>query len=142
MKNKYSSFFTALKRHPHLSKEQAVQDFTKGRTSSLKALDYWELQELVRGLNNVGVPQKPVQKEYAGGEKANRMRRAIIAIFRNMDKQPADAILWAEKQGAKGQKKRFNDYTTGELHILIDVAEKVQRDWEAGIRKRATNTMT
>lgn len=120
-----------------MTKEQAVLDFTNGKSNSLKALDHWDVQELTRSLNNVAMP-KPLEqkKEYPGGEKANQMRRAIIAIFRKMDKTAADAIYWSEKQGVKGKKKQFNDYTTGELYALISIAEKVLKDWEAGIRRR------
>jgi hypothetical protein len=51
----------------------------------------------------------------------------------------ADAIAWAEKQGVKGVKKKFNDYTTGELYVLIGIAEKVLSDWEKGVRKQFSN---
>ncbi len=134
--NQYSSFFSALKRLPGLSKEEAVYDFTQGRTRSLRTLTVFELQELTRRLTNLaGHPQqKPF--EYPGGEKADKMRKAIIAIFRKMGRPTATAIAWAEKQGAKGHKKRFNDYTTGELYILIGIAEKVLGDWEKGVRKQ------
>lgn len=130
MANKYSSFYTALKRHPQLTKEQAVLDFTNGQTDSLKALDHWELQELTRNLNNINIKS----------DKADKMRKAVIAIFRRMGRTVDDAIAWAEKQGVKGQKKPFNDYTTGELYVLIGIAEKVLKDWEKGVRQRVANT--
>lgn len=128
---KYATFFLALKRHPHLTKEQAVLNFTNGQTNSLKALDHWEVQELTRRLNDLAPAPSPKGegRAYPGGEKA------IIAIWRSMGRQPADAIAWAEKQGVKGVKKRFNDYTNGELYILIAIAEKAKNDWLAQVRK-------
>ncbi len=134
MSNRYASFYTALRRHPQLSKEDAVRSFTQGRTGSLRELDHWELQELTRRLQAVDMPAPATPPP--GGEKANRMRKAIIAIFYNMKRTPADAIAWAEKQGVKGQKKKFNHYTTGELYVLISIAEKIRQDWQRGIRNR------
>lgn len=53
MSNRYASFYTALRRHPQLSKEDAVRSFTQGRTGSLRELDHWELQE-VAGCGHAG----------------------------------------------------------------------------------------
>lgn len=144
MKNQYSSFFLALKKLPGLSKEEAVYDFTQGRTRSLRKLDHWEVQELTRRLNDLTPGPSPKREgsptaQHPGGEKADKMRKAIIAIFRKMGRTVADAIAWAEKQGVKGVKKKFNDYTTQELYVLIGIAEKILTDWEKGIRKQIKN---
>ncbi len=133
MKNRYASFFGAfndsVKRGNPNTKEEQVKEFTKGRTDSLKDLTDWELQELTRLLRIVA-PQPIVD------DKSDRMRKAIIAIFKSMNRQTADAINWAEKQGVRGVKKPFNDYTTGDLFVLINIAEKVKMDWQKSIRKK------
>jgi len=133
MANRYAPFFAAynnsVKRGNPNSKDEQVKEFTNGAKSSLKDLTDWELQELTR-LLRVVAPQ-PI-----ANDKADRMRKAIIAIFKSMNKQTADAILWAEKQGVKGIKKAFNDYTTGELFVLISIAEKMKIDWQKSIRNK------
>lgn len=142
--NKYSGFFKALKKLPGLSKEEAVYDFTSGRTRSLRKLDHWEVQELTRRLaeivGKVQVSKRDEEKkfdQFPGGEKADKMRKAIIAIFRKMGKTVPEAISWAERQGVKGVKKKFNEYTTGELYVLIGIAEKILGDLETKIRENA-----
>jgi len=131
MKNKYSPFFaaynTSVKRGNPSTKEDTIKDFTNGRTASLKELTDWELQELTRRLN-VFAPN-------LWGGKADSMRKAIIAIFKSMEKTTEQAKAWAEKQGAKGNKKQFNHYTTGELYVLIQIAEKIKKDWLKNLRK-------
>ena len=136
MTNKYAAFFTTLRRHAGLTKEDAVLQFTAGCTHSLKALDNWELQELTRRLQAIAPPPAP---PYPGGEKANQLRRVLIAIFKGMGKTVADAAAWAQRQGVRGYKKKFNDYTTGELHQLIEIAKKIEQHWREGIRKRISN---
>jgi hypothetical protein len=134
MKNKYASFFAvynaSVKRGNRNSKEETIQDFTNGRTTSLKDLSVWELQELTRQLQQFTQP-KVVGKE-------DNMRKAIIAIFKSMGRTVVDAKAWAEKQGVKGLKKPFNSYTTGELFVLIQIAEKIKIDWQKSIRKQVT----
>lgn len=135
MKNQYAPFFAAynasVKAGNSLSKEEQINIFTNGRTSSLKELSHWELQELTRSLCMVA--PAPVVND-----KADKMRKAIIAIYRSMGRTVADAIAWAEKQGVKGTKKQFNQYTTGELYVLIGIAEKIKADWSKSIRKQIT----
>lgn len=139
MKNKYAPFFAAynasVQRGNPFTKEEVVGNFTNHRTQSLKDLDHWELQELTRSLQNLTPP--PIREEAA--ERADKMRKAIIAIFRSMGRTVADTKAWAEKQGVKGLKKGFNEYTTGELHVLIGLAEKIKGDWQKSIRKQVQN---
>lgn len=138
MKNIFSPFFAAyndsVKRGNPFTKEEVVSNFTNGRTSSLKHLDHWELQELTRTLRQLSPPPSGGGRE--GAEKADKMRKAIIAIFKSMNRTTEDAKAWAEKQGVKGLKKAFNEYTTGDLYILIGIAEKIKSDWQKSIRKQ------
>lgn len=136
--NRYTTFFAALKKLPGLTKEEAVYDFTGGAHKSLRLLTEWELQELTRRMQQLSgnVKKEFVDNKVADNPKADKMRKAIIAIFYSMNQTANDAKEWAEKQGVKGVKRKFNDYTTGELYTLILIAEKAKRDWDKAIRKR------
>lgn len=136
MKNKYSPFFAAfnasVKKGNSNTKEEQIKIFTNGRTSSLKDLTQWELEELTRSLQKIAPTQN---------EKGDKMRKVIIAIFRSMGRTVDEAKAWAEKQGVRGQKKGFNEYTNGELYVLISLAEKVKTDWSSSIRKQVTEKL-
>lgn len=132
--NKYAAFFaaynTSVKRGNDMTREEVIQQFTEGRTPSLKDLSDIELQELTRRLNMLtGTRYQP------NNDKLDKMRKSIIAIFHDMNKTPATAKAWAEKQGVFGNKKRFNDYTGRELFALIRIAEKIRKEYYAAIRK-------
>jgi hypothetical protein len=135
--NKYAAFYaaynTSVKRGNPNSKEDTVKDFTDGRTVKLTDLSIHELQELVRRLNTLAGTNKPVDNS-----KADTMRKSIIAIFKSINGTTADAIAWAEKQGVRGVKKKFNSYTTGELFVLIQVAENIKKSRQTAIRKSIT----
>ncbi len=130
--NRYTAFFAAysasVKAGNYLSKEELVQSFTGGATTSLKELTDAQLAELTAKLNALNPAPVP--------GKEDKMRKSIIAIFRHMNRTPQDAIDWAEKQGVKGVKKRFNDYTSQELYILIRIAEKIHVDKNIALRKQ------
>lgn len=145
MNNQYAAFFAALKTSRKmgnsLSRAELVSQFTEGRTASLKELDAWELNEITIRLNHLNLGSsigqlKPQATVASAASKSDRMRKAIIAIFHKMDRPPAAAIAWAEKQGVKGVKKRFNDYSNQELYQLILVSEKVLKDYLKAIRKK------
>jgi hypothetical protein len=139
--NKYAAFYAAynksIERGNPLTKEEQVKTFTKGRTKSLQDLSYTELRELVTSLNYTNENKwKPTSEDDV---KRDKMRKAIIAIYKDMHRTTQSAIAWAEKQGVKGVKKRFNDYTTQELYLLITVAEKVRDDWKKSIANKVKN---
>lgn len=137
MNNPYAAFFAAFKKSQErgnpLTRSEVILEFTSGRTGSLKDLQPYELNELTLRIRHMN--PDCFQKKTIENPKSDRMRKAIIAIFHKMDKQPSQAIAWAEKQGVGGVKKRFNDYTNQELYKLILVAEKVLNDYEAALRK-------
>lgn len=134
--NRYTKFFAAynssVKRGNPNSKEEVVSQFTDKRTSSLKDLSEFELQELTRNLNGLSATHKWKPPDV----EADKMRKSIIAIFKNTGRTVDDAKNWAEKQGVNGVKKSFNKYTKQELFVLIRVAEKVKMDQDAAIRKK------
>ena len=134
--NRYTPFFaaiaTATKRGLTKSRDEVVAEFTEGRTSSVKDLSDYELQELCRRLNALsGSSYTPT----AGNQKADKMRKSIIAIFYSMNKTAAQAKAWAEKQGIDGIKKPFNAYKTQELWRLIRIAEMIKQDHDKVLRK-------
>lgn len=150
--NRYAAFFAAynssVKRGNPLSREEQISEFTGGRTQSLKELNAWELNELTMRLNKSAIVSTSLNERKAlpaaERSRSDRMRKAIIAIFHKMDRPPAAAIAWAEKQGVtstslsnRGEhvKKRFNDYSNQELYQLILRAEKALADYQMGIRK-------
>lgn len=134
--SKYAAFFSAYNASVTagntLSREEQIRTFTNQRTASLKDLAPDELQQLTALLNQAaGFKAKPP----AEGAKEDKMRKSIIAIFKKMGQGVPEAKAWAEKQGVKGIKRAFNDYTSQELFQLIRVAEKVLADYQLAIRK-------
>lgn len=142
MANHYAAFYAAysesVKAGSPLSKEEVVSDFTQGRTTSLKELSGQELEAIVVRLNEFSRFKPKAQAKQTENPKGDSMRKSIIAIFYKMNKTPAQAKDWAEKQGVRGIKRSFNDYTNSELFTLIRVAEKVLFDWQSSIRKKMT----
>lgn len=136
--NRYAAFFAAynesVRRGNPLSRQDIVYDFTNGKTTSLKELSYGELHELILRLSKQSGTYKPKLKNEQD-TKENRMRRKIIAVFYNMQYSAKDAIAWAERQGVRGVKKPFNLYTSGELHVLIEIALKMEREFLIKYRK-------
>ena len=65
------------------------------------------------------------KREIPGGPAAERLRKRLIAIGHNIGKHPNAVKNWCEKQGAFGNKKKFNDYTPQELRCLAEIYEKV-----------------
>lgn len=138
--SKYAAFFAALKASQAAgnpcTKEEVVREFTDGFKESLRELSDIELNELVRRLTALN-PQPS-----ALDPKADKMRKAIIAIFRSMGRTVDNAKAWAEKQGAFKNKRPFNEYSAQELHVLIRLAEKVKSDHLAAQRKTIRNKTT
>lgn len=137
--NKYAAFY-ALQRQTGLSKEALIESFTAGRTASLRALSDVELQDLCNGLRKT-LGQKVSQSKPYANTKADQMRKALIALFHNMDYPNAAqaAKAWAEKQGVRGVKRRFNEYSTSELYTLLKIGDKMVADFQSSIRKKIFN---
>jgi hypothetical protein len=158
----YAAFNTAVKKGCNYSKEELVEGFTEGRTGSLKDLSDGELREIVLQLNgrtstplsnrtstplsnrtstplsnrtSTGFASTSLSDRSATDVKRDKMRKAIISNFKFIDKTTGDAIAWAEKYGCNGVKRKFNEYTTQELYVLIQNAEKMKIDFLKAIRK-------
>lgn len=132
MANNYSRFFAVIKQinsqGGHLSKEQAVSEFTQGRTDKLGDLSLGEFQELERSLIRLAGTSKPSAAKYKD-DPLDKARKAIIAHFKSIGRTTEDAITWAEKYGVNGVKKRFNDYNGQELWQLVQNSKKVKSDF-------------
>ena len=141
MSNNYSRFFSLVKQinatGAALTKEDIIEDFTNGRTSSLKALDTREFQELERQLI-ARVNKTKTASDYKNDPR-DAQRKAIISQFKSIGRTANDAIAWAEKYGVNGVKRAFNDYTAQELYILTKNAENVKRDFILSINKKLHN---
>jgi DNA modification methylase len=138
MAHNYSRFFSLIKQINStgvaLTKEEVIEDFTNGKTTSLKALKHFELQELERQLiarlNNT-----KTAKDFKSDPR-DAQRKAIISQFKSIGRTAKDAIAWAEKYGVNGIKKMFNDYDASELFILTKNAEKVKSDFIKSVNKK------
>ena len=134
MKNKYTAFFAAfaasVKAGNKATKEEAVHEFTGGRTSSLKDLTSAELHDLVTRLNaHSGFT--PKRNFFQGTEQ--KMRLAFFPMAYEMgwaaggDSKTAVARIdaWCRQQKYK---TGFNDLDAKQLGILLTVfKEKVYK---------------
>lgn len=144
-KHNYKAFFAALQAsqaagNPN-TKEEAVLDFTAGRTSSLSDLSKDELSELVNRLNATS-GFKPDKKWFTGKEQ--KMRMAFFPLAYEMgwgepygefkEKQKAAAArldVWSKKQKYK---KGFNELDKSELGVLLTIfKEQVYKSFMAGL---------
>lgn len=141
----YAEFYTLLAQ-TNADKEALIADFTGGRTTSIRALSTREYNALCASLRKAinptvqsapAVTPSPSGRAGEGSDKADRMRKAIISCFYKMDydNPVLEAKQWAEKMGARGVKRRFNDYDTQELFILLSKAQQALTDYKTSIRK-------
>jgi hypothetical protein len=89
-----------------------VFDFTNGKHTSLSSLSYADFQEFERQIIKKS-PSAFTSEQYIN-DKADKLRKAIIAIFKSIGRTTNDAIAWAENYGVHGQKKGFNHYNKSE----------------------------
>ncbi len=139
MKGKYSRFYAILKAANTagllLTKEEAVSEYTSGRTESLSALSSLELEGLERYIQSATAGH---QLHIPPADTCDKMRKGIISIFYSIGRSVADAKAWAEKYGTGGKKKAFNDYDEAELYQLLRNAEKMKADHISSVNKRLT----
>lgn len=133
--NKYSSFFTALKRLPGMSKEEAVYDFTQGRTRSLRQLTTWEVQELTRKMRLLS-GEKPINTiRPTEPDPRKKMVNKVIFYGHEMGLISQEAgkknytrfHQFIEQKGYL--KKRLKDYTFEELPKLVSQMENIYKDY-------------
>ncbi len=149
--NKYSAFFSELNKLPGVTKEEAVREFTNGRTSSLRDLAESELHELAGRLRIISAVISPGDDgELIDEHDADARKRMIGKIFyyaheiglirtvtklgpRGMVKRKdySQVYAWIEKYGYLH--KRINDYQTAELPKLVSQMESRYKSWLSGL---------
>jgi hypothetical protein len=126
MARTYGQLFAILKKLG-LDYKDIVAEFTNGRTESLSSLSDGEYKELLLRMQRYN--------KYDPNEPANRKRRKIIAIARQMrwvkpsPNSNNDLVAdmkriddWCIKYGKFH--KKLNDHTVDELNILVTIFEK------------------
>jgi hypothetical protein len=96
-------------------KGNLIAGMTKGRTESSKEMTDFEARELIAYL------QSERGKMYVDRDKK---RKKLIALAFSIGENTGFVIGWAEKYGVNGVKRKFNQYTKQELHLLIDKFQK------------------
>lgn len=96
-------------------KAEIVEVISNFRTSSSKDLTDAEVLKYIGGNQS--------KKEFTpkGGKGCDTKRKKIIAIFRGMGGTVEDAKKFAESM--KGMNKKFNDFNSKELSVIIEAAE-------------------
>lgn len=139
MTNKYAKVFAIIKQlneaGANITREELLFDFTEGNSTSLKALNDWQLAEFERRLSAMS-PKTVTNASKYKNDPLDKARKAIIAQFKSIGSTAEVAIAWAEKYGTKGVKKRFNEYDGQELWWLIRVSEKVKHDFIKSINNK------
>ncbi|MDM1048041.1 hypothetical protein [Sphingobacterium hotanense] len=112
----------AILNHIGLSKEEAVMDFTEGRSDSLSSLNDGEFKEFMIRLRRL----QPVTSGWTP-PAGDAQRKKMIGLARNMhwgrNTMEIIGMLddWCLKQKFK---KRLNDHTVAELGTLVTIFEK------------------
>lgn len=139
MPRNYSQFFAILKKLG-LDYKDVVAEFTEGRTESLSSLSDGEYKELTLRIQRYN--------QYDPNDPANKMRRKMIAIARQMrwlkaspnpltkneliaDMERLDN--WCIKYGKYG--KKLNSHTVAELSLLVTIFEEVLDDYLKALQK-------
>lgn len=127
-KSRYSAFFKIHSRLQSagliVDRAELIEDFTHNKKHSLTELTAWEYNELLNWLNRTFPAGEDVFQQ-----KANVMRRKIIALFRKMEWQvdgKADMeriYAWTLKYGYLH--KPLNQYTHAELPQLVTQVETI-----------------
>lgn len=156
-KHQIRRFYSILNRkHLRDNKEEIVEEYTDGRTTSVSEMKEEEIQAFI-DFHSQKHPMKhnsaafkgSVYRDYESseeGRESNQMRRKIIAICRdvfdmNTEDRKADMrriYACVEKLGYL--KKSMNSYTHEELRLLVSQFEKIGKSvTAANARKKRKN---
>lgn len=137
MRNKYAAFYTELNKLPGMSKEEAVYNFTNGRTRSLRDLSPWDLQELTRRMRTLTT--KPLTVAKPPDDRRIPMIKKVVYLAHEMrmvkplpegngSKNDYTALnKWMLEKSYL--RKKLNAYTYGELPKLVSQFDAVYRSW-------------
>lgn len=125
--SKYSQFFTIINKIG-LTKEEAVMEFTNGRTDSLTSLNDSEFKELMRKLSTLNTPPP-----------GDIMRKKMIGIAKSMHwgNNTKEILLriddWCIKQKFR---KKLMQLDLAELSTMLTIFEqKVYNDYLSALNK-------
>ncbi len=135
MKNKFAAFFYQLKKHPHLTKEEAVYNFTGGRTNSVKELADVELLELTARLGGGRTYTPP--KNHPQPDKRKMIGKLLYYCHQMgwtktnpQGKTVADVAALNRWMLEKAYlKKSIDAYTFAELPKLVSQFETFYKWW-------------
>lgn len=112
-------------------KEVLVSSHTGGRTSSSAEMDNYEAQSLISTLKNIDTRSniehqnmKISDAQYERNLREKR-RRTLIAMSYSINENVDFVKQWCEKYGVNDVKKKFNDYNSVQLRMLIEKFKKV-----------------
>lgn len=121
-------------------KASLVNQFTNGRTTSSRDMSQAECLALIKALK--GETPKTVEKpspKSKSNDKANRMRRKIIAMMvHGLGWTYNDIDAFCKKSGHI-KKDKLNDYDSKELVKLVGQFELVHKDQQAKLHDATRN---
>lgn len=132
--SKYKAYFAIEKKlnvvSKHLSREELILQFTDDRKDSLRELTPFEYKEFLKWIETTF---KPVSNDWQNTPE-NKMRRKIIAIFKEMHYTKADGTadmqkinMWCIKFSITH--KPLNDNTKAQLIQIVSQAENVKKSF-------------
>ncbi len=118
----------------HLTRAEMIEDFTKGKKSSLKDLSPWEYKELLIQLNRTLGMTKANPKTDWMNTPENKMRRKVWGLFINKMHYTEEGLsLWLLKYGKFH--KALNEHSKDELTQLVTQAENVYASFLKEVNK-------
>jgi hypothetical protein len=138
MMSNYKQYFAIekqlKKQGNHLTRAEMIEDFTKGKKSSLKDLTDGEYKELIIQLNRVIGMTKANPKNDWMNSPENKMRRKVWGLFiRKMHYTEEGFRLWLKKYGKFH--KALNEHSREELTQLVTQAKSVYASFLKEVNK-------
>lgn len=125
MKQNYKLFYALLKQHPNVDKDELVQQFTDGRTTSLKEMTDSEYMQMIGALEEASAPARTELKRWRSSALL-RIGRLGINTIDNWD--GINAFVSSSKIAGKP----FYDLSIAELQVLVRKLESIER--KGGLR--------
>lgn len=120
----YSRFFVLLKRHPQVTKEEIVSQFTDGRTTSLREMRREEFDQMCDTLQ-----YGTIQEREARELQLKRSRSAVLLRLGRLGINTIDNWdgINAFCESPKIAGKKFYDLSIPELRTLVQKLESIIR---------------
>ena len=133
MKRNYRQFYTLLKEHPQIDKDELVLQFTDGRTTHLTEMTGAEYMQMIGALEEASAPARAELKRWRSSALL-RIGRLGINTIDNWD--GINAFVSSPKIAGK----RFYDLTAEELQALVRKLEMIARSGGLKARDREPET--